>query len=232
MTKMYEQRKGNISVFRGCSYFCTFCAFRTSLRRSPCEKCRAFEPHAHMEVLDRTPPKTKNGEFITIGLTGDISFMDVADFYHVMEYCRKWKDRTFLIQSKNPACFLRFREHISPLRFPDNVILGTTTETNRIEKYDTISKAPSPVQRFEAMLKITSKIFITIEPILDFDMGIFTNWIKILSPNFCYIGYDSHPKRNKLPEPSLNKTHALIVDLRAAGIEIREKIMRKAWWEK
>lgn len=230
MTKMYEHRKGNISVFRGCSYFCSYCAFRTSLRRSPCERCRVFEPHAHMEVLEKTPPKTKVGEFITIGLTGDISFMDMVDFWKVIEYCRKWKDRTFLIQSKKPWYFLQFLEHIVPLSIPDNVIIGTTIETNRTT--DTISKAPEPALRCYAMKLLECRKEVTIEPIMEFDLQNMVEWMQAIAPEIVYIGYDSHPEKNKLPEPKYSKTHALIIDLRVAGIDVREKLMRKAWDEK
>jgi len=227
-TRMYSERRGNISVFRGCGFSCSYCAFRTSLRRSPCEKCRTFEPHAHMEVLDRTPPRTKPGEFITVGLTGDISFMDVADFWKVIEYCRKWKDRTFLIQSKKPCYFLRYLEFATPLRIPDNVIIGTTIETNRTT--DIISKAPEPALRGYAMKFLDCRKEITIEPIMDFDMETMVQWMQVLAPEFIYIGYNSNNNIH-LPEPSLSKTTELIQKLRDEGIEIREKLMRKAWWE-
>jgi DNA repair photolyase len=242
-TKMYSERKGNIAVFRGCDFSCIYCAFKNSLKRNSCERCRVFEPHTHMEVLEKIPPKTKEGEFLTVGLTSDISFMNMVDFWKVIEYCRKWKDRTFLIQSKNPAYFLRFQENILPLRIPHNVVIGTTIETNRDQvwdarttprimsvQYSDISKAPPPVQRYEAMLKITSKIAITIEPILDMDMYNLVNWIKILAPSFVYIGYNSNLKQH-LPEPQLEKTVELVRTLRDAGIEVREKLMRKAWYE-
>jgi len=226
--KMYPERVGNISVFRGCSYSCFYCAFRTSLRRSPCEKCRIFEPHAHLEVLDKTPPKTKPDEFITIGLTGDISFMDLTDFWKVIEYCRKWKDSTFLIQSKKPWYFLQFLEHIAPLRIPDNLILGTTIETNKpTNKY---SKAPEPVLRGYAMKLLDCRKEVTIEPITDFDMDIMVKWMKAIAPEICYIGYNSKDKI-MLPEPSLEKTQELIEKLQEFT-EVRTKLMRKAWWEK
>ncbi len=245
MGRMYPERAGNVSVFRGCAYSCAYCAFRTSLSRSGCKKCRDFEPHAHLEALEKNPPKTGEGEFLTIGLTGDISFMYVADFWKVMEYCRKWKDRTFLIQSKDPGYFLRYQEFVMPFRIPDNAIIGTTIETNRggwicdpvttnptalYCKYDIISKAPLPEKRYEAMRRLDCRKAITIEPILDFDLDIMLQWTKDIAPEFIYIGYNSK-KDIKLPEPSLSKTTALIAELRGAGFDVREKLLRKAWWE-
>ncbi len=250
--KMYDKRKDNIPVMRSCFYFCSYCAFQKFQKISKCEKCRAGVNHSHLEVLQRTPPKTRESEFITVGLSGDVSFMPVKDFWQVIDYCRKWKDRTFLIQSKNPVYFLRYQEFISPLRIPDNVILGTTIETNKFSlndcvkyysdyhedykefgiipqiSYRGISKAPLPQYRYEAMLKLTCRKFVTIEPILYFDLDVMLRWMKDIAPEFIYIGYDNH--NHKLPEPSLRKTQELINILRDVH-DVREKTIRKAWYE-
>lgn len=248
-SKMYFERpkNGNIPVMRYCAFACIYCNFRRFLKLSPCEQCRKNENHSHLEVLLRTPPKTAPGQFLTVGLSGDISFMPVEEFYQVIEYCRKWKDRTFLIQSKNPAYFLRFQEHIMPLRIPDNVILGTTIESNlsamqssepshKVVAYNEISQAPYPCDRIEAMKKTTCRKAITIEPILRFNLGEFVLQIEQIAPEleFVYIGYanDRHEgKKLKLPEPPLEKTMQLIEGLRNARIEVREKTLRKAWYE-
>lgn len=238
MEKMYKDRKSNIAVFRGCKYSCVYCAFRNSLKRSACEKCREFEPHAHLEVLEGTPPKTKVGEFLTIGLTGDISFATDREMSAVVTYCEKWKNRTFLVQSKNPS---RFMDWI----FPDNVILGTTIESNREHLWDIsdplkirydyqdISSAPLPEKRYEAMLKLGlgQRKAITIEPVLDFDVEILAQWIINLNPELVWIGYDNH--KHKLPEPPFSKTMALIERVKEAASnesKVVEKTIRLAWW--
>lgn len=247
--KMYSQRVKNIPVMRYCGFGCVYCAFQKFQKISSCQKCRDNVPHSHMEVLSRTPPKTQPGEFLSVGLSGDVSYMKKSDFWQVIEYCRKWKDRTFLIQSKNPAYFLRFQEMIAPLRIPDNVILGTTIETNKsgfdsitdddytkhkYHDYADISRAPFPIDRYEAMLKLTCRKAVTIEPVLDFNIDILFKRIKDIAPEFCYAGYcnDGHEgKRLRLPEPPLKKTLELITRLRDAGIEVREKTIRKAFYE-
>jgi hypothetical protein len=77
---------------------------------------------------------------------------------------RALAERTFLIQSKNPRIF-------NDYRFPRNVLLGTTIETNRDNLYEEISKAPLPSQRYKAMLKLEHpRKIVTIKPILDFDV--------------------------------------------------------------
>uniref|UniRef100_A0A6H1ZRX7 Radical SAM superfamily protein n=1 Tax=viral metagenome TaxID=1070528 RepID=A0A6H1ZRX7_9ZZZZ len=237
--RMYQERAGNISAFRGCSFGCTYCAFRNTLRRSSCEKCRIFEPHAHLEVLDKTPPKTKPDEFITIGLTGDISFMDPAEFIGILGYCLKWFDRTFLIQSKNPDYFGKLMERTW---IPNNVIIGTTIETTtqywdskeqweqndkKILSYSNYSKAPHPSLRYRAMVELDCRKMITIEPIMDFNFGLMVYWMKKIRPEYIYIGFNSNNKI-KLPEPSLMKTQLLIEKL-SEFTEVRTKLLRKAW---
>jgi DNA repair photolyase len=232
--RMYKERKANIAVFRGCSYYCIYCAFRKTLSRLNCTSCFNFKPHSHLETLSRRPPKTRDGEFITIGLTGDISFMNLVEFKKVIDYCHEWCNVTFLIQSKNPLYFLQFVKDI-----PDNVIIGTTIESNLGQwwskssepiHYSTISKAPLPIDRFEAMLKISCRRAITIEPLLSFDCDILEQWISNINPEFVYIGYNSNTKM-RLPEPSLSKTIELIQRLKNKNIDVREKLIRKAYYE-
>lgn len=222
--KMYPERVGNISAFRGCDYSCSYCAFRTSLRRSSCEKCREFEPHAHLEVLNKRPPETTKGQFITIGLTGDISCASDTTIQAIIHYCWLWPKHTFLIQSKNPALFLEYK-------FPENVILGTTIESDIV--HQGISKAPGTRSRFDAMIRVKDcRKMVTIEPIMDFTISGLLPWIRIIDPEFIYVGYDSRPDKNRLPEPSLERTQLFIKKMRDEGFDVREKLIRKAWCEK
>lgn len=233
--RMYSQRVKNIPVMRSCFYFCTYCAFQKFQKISKREMCRAGVNHTHLEVLERTPPKTKPGKFLTIGLSGDVAFCSHDDLVKISSYCAGWSDRTFLVQSKNPAVFL---EHY----WSENVILGTTIETNREHIWDVsdplkirydyqdLSSAPLPEKRYEAMVQLTCRKAVTIEPILSFNEDIMMQWIQDIKPEFVYVGFNSNQKL-KLPEPSLAKTMELIKHLREAGIEIREKSLRKGWWE-
>lgn len=238
--KMYAQRakQGNIPVMRYCDFNCVYCAFQKFQKISNCQACRKGFNHTHLEVLSRKPPKTVPGKFLTVGLSGDVSFMVGEDFDNVLDYCRKWWDRTFLIQSKNPEYFVQF-----PHRIPDNVILSTTIESNwsafkknknipddtKLIAYNEISLAPYPEKRYNAMLKLNCRKAVTIEPILNFDIDVMVKWIKDINPEFCWVGYDNHD--HHLPEPPLEKTLELIAKLREAGIDVREKSIRKAWWQ-
>ena len=103
--------------------------------------------------------------------------------------------------------------------FPENSILGCTIETNR--DMPEISMAPRPIERMKAMSLLGGRKFITIEPVLDFDVDIFARWIAAIRPEFLNLGADS--KGHNLPEPPIEKINALVEKLREYGIELREK---------
>ena len=103
---------------------------------------------------------------------------------------------------------------------PPNYILGCTIETNR--NIPKISKAPKTVERARAMNCLTGqRRFITIEPVLDFDVDILADWIRRINPEFLNLGADS--KNNNLPEPTIEKIVGLTEKLKEYGIELREK---------
>jgi len=52
-----------------------------------------------------------------------------------------------------------------------------------------------------------------------------------LLDEWVWIGYDSKPKRNFLPEPLLAKTQEFINRLEDAGVSVHQKLIRKAWYE-
>lgn len=134
--------------------------------------------------------------------------------FKIIRHCRDYPKNIYVFQTKNPIRFL------SGFNFPQNVIFGTTIESNLW--YPEIMKdAPHPVDRFNAMLKITGMKFLTIEPVLDFDVEAFARWIKEINPNFLNLGADS--KGRGLPEPTFEKIMALTAKLKEYGIELREK---------
>ena len=227
--RMYKEARKTLNPFVGCRFDCTYChpSFRRQAKRQKnrCKLCYDYIPHSHLERLEKAPPRTRKGEFIFLIDFGDPSFMQPVDLTRVLQYCEKYPDRDFLLQSKNPAYFVQFR-------IPKNVIIGTTLETDRDGILTTISKAPPILRRAEAMWKLYgTRKMVTIEPIIKFNLGTFAWLIKSIEPWRVYIGYDSHPKENQLPEPSLADADALMAELRSAGIDVRWKLRRRAWWE-
>ena len=134
----------------------------------------------------------------------------------IIAHCIKYPGNTYVFQTKNPA---RYREIRA---FPENTIFGCTIESNR--HYPHISHAPQPSERFEVMellRYLDYRTFVTIEPILGFDVDVLASWIIRIRPEFVNIGADS--KGRKLPEPPYEKVLALIDILKRYGIEVREK---------
>ena len=81
--------------------------------------------------------------------------------------------------------------------------------------------APAPEERYKAMLQMKGRKFVTIEPVLDFDVDILAKWIGEINPEFLNLGADS--KNHNLPEPTVEKIFALVDELKKYGIELREK---------
>lgn len=132
----------------------------------------------------------------------------------IVMHALKWPENNYVWQTKNPARYLTMDALL-----PNNSLFGCTIETNR--HYEWVSKAPSPEERYIHMKALDQRKFITIEPIMDFDLDVLPVWIKEIGPEFVNIGADS--KGHNLPEPSKKKVVSLIEGLKYYGIEIREK---------
>jgi len=139
-----------------------------------------------------------------------------------LDFIKKSKAR-FLLLTKNPRRYLDFE-------MPPNVTLGCTVESNR--SYPLVCKAPLQSERLEAMREVQRKfmnpIFISIEPIMDFNLHYFLENIERLSPWGVAVGYDNYGW--KLDEPTLEKTEMLIRELQGFT-RVYRKSIRKAWWE-
>lgn len=136
----------------------------------------------------------------------------------ILSHCKKYPDNIYVFQTKNPArASLFLLKPSSILKF----MMGTTIETNRIYK-DTL--APKSIERYKGILSFSSceiKTFVTIEPIMDFDLDVLLGWILDINPTFINIGADS--KRCNLPEPTPFKIKDFILKLQSNGIHIKKK---------
>ena len=153
------------------------------------------------------------GNTIFVGSSCDMFAVKVPEVWIklVFQHIRDYQGNTYLLQSKNPE---RFEGYF----IPPFVICGTTIESNR--DYG-ISKAPSPVKRFEDLYNVDAgHKMVSIEPILHFDINILVDWIQDIKPDFVSIGADS--KNNGLPEPSSNDVKQLI-DALKQFTEVRVK---------
>ena len=149
-------------------------------------------------------------DLFAIGVPGDY-------IVKVLNHCRQWPENTYVLQTKNPA---RYRLFLDAL--PEKHLLGCTLETNRLSPQ--VSDAPVPVQRIYGMqlLKLKGiRRFVTIEPILDFDIAELATAVLSIMPEFVNIGADS--KGHGLAEPTIEKVMELGRVISAAGIEVKKK---------
>ena len=157
---------------------------------------------------------------------GDVSFCDPDFVMGIIDAIKKHNvrcpDKTYYLQSKKPAFLEPFLGHL-----PGNVIALTTLETNRDQGYREVSKAPLPSDRYQQLLELDyHRKVVTIEPVMDFDTEIFTEWILELGLEYVWLGYNSRPKQVSLPEPSGEKLIEFARGLQDKGIKIKEKDVR------
>jgi len=207
----------------GCLHDCVYCWARklaeTKLKST--ERYRyGFKPQFLVKELGR---RFKKGDTVFVSDMGD-AFGDwvkeqwIAELFNVI---RRNELTTFFCSTKNPSRYTQFF-------FPENVIRAATIETNR-EIPPEISRAPQPKDRLNAMIDMDiwdHPTFLSVEPIMDFDLDEFSQAIIEINPSFgVAVGYDNY--NNHLPEPSLEKTEQLIAKLETVHIKVFRKTIRE-----
>ena len=216
MSYMYKETVTK-NPFKGCLFNCIYCenSFKRQAKRQKnrCIDCYNYKPHFHPERLNDYLPKNK---LIFYCANGDIAFAKPEWLSQIFEVIKNKSDRTFLLQTKKPSCLYGYD-------IPDNCLVGTTIETNR--DTSNISKAPESCVRYFHMLNLVCRKFVTIEPILDFDMEVMKRWIKEIDPEIVWVGYANHTNGLSLDEPELSKTQELIKELESFT-DVRLKTIR------
>lgn len=141
-----------------------------------------------------------SGNFIFVGSSCDMWAKNISDewIYKTLTHCNKY-DNHYLFQTKNPLNLWKVLTR--------NSSVCVTLESNRYYP-EIMRECPTPAQRVEQIKLIRYPIHITIEPILDFDLGVFVEMIKQCNPQQVNIGADSG--KNNLPEPPYEKILELI----------------------
>jgi hypothetical protein len=178
-----------------CPHGCTYCYMHRWGKQNPVH-------------FDEKELKTDlgSGNFIFVGSSCDM-FAEYIPERWIMEtllHCGKF-DNSYLFQSKNPKQFNYYSD------YPEKSMFCTTIETNRI--YAEMGNAPRPEYRAVAMFYISElyKTYVTIEPIMDFDLAVMVDLIWLCNPEQVNIGADSG--NNHLIEPSKEKLLELISEL-------------------
>ena len=197
-----------------CPHGCSYCYMKRFGEQKPIR----FD-EKELREFDRDMKKYGEGQFIFVGSSCDMFAADIPAEWIIktLDHCKKF-DNTYLFQSKCPESFLDFGTCM-----PDKVVFCTTIETNR--HYENImGQSPSPYNRARAMLELSEfcKTYVTIEPIMDFDLEKMVQLIMACGSSQINIGADSGG--NKLPEPSTEKLRQLIVEL---GMNNGRKVVAK-----
>ena len=218
VTRMFKSIDDTWNVFVGCLHECVYCnarkAAETRFRHIPRYR-DGFTPKLVEKELCR---KFRSGQFIFVAYMGDIAFATREQFLRILARIREFPETYFLIQSKNPKQLYDWRVDWG-ITLPPNVYLGTTIETNR--RWGP-TKAPPPYERFVYLTGYPHNFkFLSIEPIMDFDLEELTRWVKLLQPDIIEVGADNY--HNNLPEPPWWKVERLLENLRAICPKVIEK---------
>lgn len=207
---MYPFVTHTLNFIKGkCPHDCSYCYMKIY-----------HQPELHLDVREF---KTNLGHhnFIFVGSSCDMWAEAIPNEWiaWALKHCRDNDAyNKYLFQTKNPA---RFEKWLG--MFPDDIILGTTIETNRI--YHHISQAPNSLNRKKAMVELPLLKMVSIEPIIDFDLDDMVRWIKDIAPEFVSIGADS--KGHKLPEPPAEKVQRLVEELQGfTTVKIKGNLKR------
>lgn len=204
----------------GCLHRCSYCwAKRFALERlSNTEKYKdGFAPKLAENELN----KRFRNQFVFVSDMGDLfgEWVPKEWILKVIDAAMQSPSSDFLFLTKNPS---RYKEFVHLCR--NNIVLGATIETNRSNDF---SEAPPVAEKAKAMIDLKySRKYISIEPIMDFDLEIFAKWIEDIAPIHVAVGYDNW--NNHLPEPSLSNTRQLVERL-SEFTEVRERTLREAW---
>ncbi|MCD6484830.1 MAG: DUF5131 family protein [Candidatus Odinarchaeota archaeon] len=230
MTKkslMFPFVSGTLNPIGGaCEYNCTYCWARKLVKRYKLKKYTG-KPYLIIGELEKS---FVPGAVIFVGDMIDIFAETVPEVFldNIFRVVEKYPKTDFLFLTKNPERYLELLR--DGVHIPENCILGATIESNRY--YPDISRAPKQAYRVIAMqdlhFNFDYRLFISIEPILDFDLIPFVNQLEVIEPWKIAVGYDNY--HNKLKEPTLSKTRVLIECLKQFT-DVVVKTLRPAWYE-
>jgi protein gp37 len=161
------------------------------------------------------------GNSIFVGSSCDMfaAGIPIAWILRTLHQCDFYNKNSYVFQSKNPARMISVLREVG--HNLDKVTIGTTIETNRFYPKIMGAVAPVPEERAIALQKWWARKFVTIEPIMKFDLNDLVNVVRLSGAHWVNIGADTG--NNELPEPSADEVRALLSALSAAGIEVKAK---------
>ena len=182
-----------------CYHDCSYCYMKSIGRGRFCS--------ARLDKKDFINLGSRHFIFVSSGI--DMWAADIPDEWiiSVLDHCDKYENK-YLFQSKNPERIIAFLNHST---IQKKSILCATLETNRWYG-DVMRQAPAPYDRAKAMERISQcgiPVFVTAEPLMDFDMVEFKEMISWANPAQVNIGRNTI-RRVAIPDPSYEKVRELV----------------------
>lgn len=187
---MYNDKRMKVwNLFTGCNFNCSYCwARKLAETRLKSSYPNGFIPTTH---LDRFNKRFKPDDFVFVCSMGDISFAPSVVWNQVYITAQNHPDTRFLLCTKNPLVYQKLAWRL------DNVYYGVTIETDKNYK---VSWAMRPLDRYLAFKEVNHPHkFLSIEPVMSFNLDVFVGWIADIKPEIIEIGADNY--HNNLPEP-------------------------------
>jgi DNA repair photolyase len=214
---MYDWVTHTWSCLQGeCPHHCSYCYVANGhwTKGSP-----AYQGPPRLEPnFDKV--KLGSGRTIFVAHTSDLFAVGVphALVMKVLAKCSEYPANHYVFQTKDPGNAWQYIDEL-----PATCTIGATIETNSAAVIAMHSEAPSPHDRAEALSWFYEgfQTFVTIEPVMEFDLKTLLDMIRAASPSWVNIGADS--KGCNLPEPSWDDVQVLIKGIKDLGIEVREK---------
>lgn len=204
------------TVKGACSHDCSYCYMKRWGKLKPVR-------------FDEKELKTDlgKGNFIFVGSSCDMFALDIPEKWIIetLKHCDQHSNK-YLFQTKNPARLIDYFDKWWVIS--KKSVLCTTIESNRWYK-DIMRNSPQPQFRFYSLCEISRKsripLYLTIEPILEFNLDVMVDIVKTVGFEQVNIGADSG--NNKLPEPPKEKVLELIQELqKITKVKIKPNLKR------
>lgn len=211
---MYEFVTHTWNTVKGsCYHDCSYCYMKRWGKLNPCH-------------FDEKELKTDlgSGNFIFVGSGCDMFGYTVSTEYilKTLKYMDQF-DNKYLLQTKSPSRLLKF---IDQRVIQKKCVVCTTLESD-IYYPEIMGRSPQPIHRSICMNSLSSYVdtYVTIEPIMDFNLEAFVSMILICKPKQVNIGADTG--NHHLPEPSKEKILQLIGELEKFTIVHQKKNLKR-----
>ena len=227
---MYDWVDDTVNPLGGeCMHKCSYCYVDGMKERFPAIKAK----YSGKPKLSESGLKKINGKGKTIFVCTMTDLFAEDVHYECIEEilirCQKYPDNDYVIQTKNPGRIVKYKHLRGKCIEIKNLTIGTTIESD-INYHKVYNNAPITLDRFMSMSKLCDlfNTFITIEPIMDFNLSQLVVRLRLANPDSINIGADSRKEKYRnLTEPSKEKVLQLISELKKfTTVKIKDNLKR------